>query len=69
MPRTTELGNAISNTGLCQKRDQIVELFEKLLARLIDEAVNPASRIPKPEYRDLNPESRIPEPESRVPNP
>ena len=39
MPRTTELENAISNTGLCQKRDQIVDLFDKLLERLIDEAV------------------------------
>ena len=36
-PRTTELENAVSNTGLCLKRDKIIQLFNDLLGRLVDE--------------------------------
>jgi hypothetical protein len=38
--QTTELENSISNTKLCQKRDKIIDLFEQLLRRLVDEQGN-----------------------------
>ncbi|KAJ1482591.1 hypothetical protein T484DRAFT_1803514 [Baffinella frigidus] len=36
--RTTELENSVSNTGLCRKRDKIIQLFNDLLKRLVGEA-------------------------------